>query len=523
MFVLPLMFIAAARAAHPFPFPGESLEWDVADSDLVVRGVVTSADAAPPLLGGQIVNGQPTLLLITIDVRETLKGSARQHVQFLYSPGGWNKLPAKPDGREWLICLNNPGRAHLRIIGPKGIKTVPPHPGPSGLQWDLDHWRRRIFPVQSPWPLINGRSMFPPETIDAQWVQGPEQILQIAREECQAEPAQRPPIIWVRSRGDVGNLQLDVGMAVPADLRTERHALQWLRSGDDLQKFNAVSLLGWSRTETDVARLKAMLSDPTFVCIGEGPFRFRFFVIRDYAYGCLVSQGIVVDKPVVEETLCGYRQGGWPAIVAFALAVGALLGAAVWIRRECSKAARNRIRVGISSVALVFLIGIGLLSFRSGGQAVLTLLARHHLTLLRGSLQYVCTRNWPERSSLAVTTFPVSPWDEWYLDLCNSMHPGLGATNQLPASQYRQPAGLMEMAGAAVAYGTAGTPAGGMRTYFGFRISVFYLALLAAILPTRRSFRAIIERRRARRGLCPGCGFDLRASSERCPECGLAM
>jgi hypothetical protein len=503
--------------------PFESLEWSVADSDLVVRGVVSEMIPAPPLMGGMLATGEQTLLVVTVDVRETLKGPKRQQIQFYYSPAAWNRVSLKPDGQEWLFLLDDPARPKRRMFRPIRSRSIPVAPNPLSNVWEIDQWHRRIFPVKSPWPLINGRSMFPPETIDAQWVQGPEQILQIAREECKAEPAQRPPIIWVRSRGDVGNLQLDVGLAVPADIRTERHAVQWLRSGDEPQKFNAISPLGWSRTETDVARLKAMLADPTFVCIGEGPFRFRFFVIRDYAYGCLVNQGIVVDKPVVEETLCGYRQGGWLAIVAFALAVGALLGAAVWIRRKCSKAARNRIRVGISSVALLFLIGVGLLSFRRGGDVVLTFLARHQLTLARGSLQYVCTRNWPERSSLAVTMFPISQWDEWYLDLCNAMHPSLGATNQLPESQYRQPAGLMATAGAAIAYGTAGTPGGGMRTYFGFRISVFYLALLAAILPTRRFFRLIIERRRARRGLCPGCGFDLRASKERCPECGLAI
>lgn len=46
------------------------------------------------------------------------------------------------------------------------------------------------------------------------------------------------------------------------------------------------------------------------------------------------------------------------------------------------------------------------------------------------------------------------------------------------------------------------------------------IALFAA-MPLARGVRWVVAVRRKRRhGLCPGCGYDLRASPERCPECG---
>jgi hypothetical protein len=54
-------------------------------------------------------------------------------------------------------------------------------------------------------------------------------------------------------------------------------------------------------------------------------------------------------------------------------------------------------------------------------------------------------------------------------------------------------------------------------------IPLWPFALVSALAPALWLRRTLTRRHRTFRGLCPTCGYDLRASSDRCPECGMPV
>jgi hypothetical protein len=51
-------------------------------------------------------------------------------------------------------------------------------------------------------------------------------------------------------------------------------------------------------------------------------------------------------------------------------------------------------------------------------------------------------------------------------------------------------------------------------------ITCWILGIPVAIFFARKSWNTAIRTERAKDGLCVYCGYDLRASPDRCPECG---
>ena len=58
------------------------------------------------------------------------------------------------------------------------------------------------------------------------------------------------------------------------------------------------------------------------------------------------------------------------------------------------------------------------------------------------------------------------------------------------------------------------------RIVSGIRVPLAYIALVPLALFVAFAMLARRQRRRERLGLCLGCGYDLRESSGKCPECG---
>ena len=74
-----------------------------------------------------------------------------------------------------------------------------------------------------------------------------------------------------------------------------------------------------------------------------------------------------------------------------------------------------------------------------------------------------------------------------------------------------------------LAFGWESRPSPSTRTIWFRRVTLPYafVILVFALPATIALSRSLRRRRRIRAGCCVACGYDLRASSARCPECGL--
>jgi hypothetical protein len=108
------------------------------------------------------------------------------------------------------------------------------------------------------------------------------------------------------------------------------------------------------------------------------------------------------------------------------------------------------------------------------------------------------------------------PWDEPSpTDLTWERSEPVSLAELYPPGSFLQRAGF-RLTRSRTLYGSTAEAHDGRTLAFPF----WAVAAASAVLPGALVLRKRTALRRARRGLCPACGYDLRATPARCPECG---
>ncbi len=99
----------------------------------------------------------------------------------------------------------------------------------------------------------------------------------------------------------------ELRLTVPVDDRLQLRAIEFLRSKTHYQRYLGAQALGHFKSEENIARLKAMLSDTGYSYLEHAEtnagIEVRHYGVREGAYAALEAWGVTVPKPVVREAV----------------------------------------------------------------------------------------------------------------------------------------------------------------------------------------------------------------------------
>ena len=160
--------------------------------------------------------------------------------------------------------------------------------------------------------------------------------------------------------------------------------------------------------------------------------------------------------------------------------------------------------VSISLILCAMMIVLWVRSYRNIDS--ITLAGRYSLSSWLGGL-HLYMMDADQMEHFAILTVPLSSTDTW------------------DGSQYRS-LSLLRFGGFLLAKDQLGMSGGMMMgprlTYTAVRVPDGFLLLALISLPITWVILRFQRQQRQRLGLCPVCSYDLRATPDRCPECGTA-
>ena len=326
------VLLAGVEASHAqIGYQAASLEWLVADSDVVVQGTITdvSRREAP---------GRDKIT-VTVDVHETLRGRSTKQLRFVVYifPAVKTFEELKDTSQESLFFLVRAERHAWKaeILG-KGVHVATELEPHEVSPWD---WRQSIIRLGP--PAAERRLTLPIFTVDLKLLTKPDEAVGAARaavagggkaERVRCNEMQLPYDVMQTTgkSGDANTLYL------PVDGRLEAAARAWIRSPEDiLQRLGiarpngvnrrwatedwlrseGVRALGSFNSDDNITILKGLLDDPAFwhqtieAGARAGVTEKEYF-IRKQAFEALRAWGVKINEPVLVEPLPPSRPPG---------------------------------------------------------------------------------------------------------------------------------------------------------------------------------------------------------------------
>jgi len=294
-------------------------------------------------------------------------------------------------------------------------------------------------------------------------------------------------------------------------------------------------------TPKSIAALQDLMSDATSIDAGSGASHTRYYPVRAAAREALDHLKARIPAQRVEDALVEYAplSAQWRVSATILL----ILIGVLWLFWRASPR-ESHFLITFGAAWLALMLATALLrtrSFHTGDELVFSSGSRVRVAAYDGLLQCAIIQHWPDHREALWGAFPVRqvrtlkekfPWwtdEDWSPPTVAHFGPAIfsDATLSLFGAELEQQRTLarsIQKYGVSIASGQAGDPMGGMQPFFMVRLPIAYLLALMTIVPVAQAImlvrRQLRRMQRRRHGQCVRCGYDLRASMGRCPECG---
>jgi hypothetical protein len=295
-------------------------------------------------------------------------------------------------------------------------------------------------------------------------------------------------------------------LAVPVDSRLEAVARRWAEARDAYARVRAAQALSHFRSPENAEILKGLLTDTAMpYSAGSGKWTRGVYAVREEAYTTLASWGVDVGMPELEGPMYRYRPAflDWAVFVPIVVIGWVLLNLAV--RGSQFRLGRSLLQ-GLTFLSLLTAAALVVLWVRSWflvDELMYPIRTAHHqVASYRGGVHYLVMLDAEMKEGPLYGQFDLSNVeDQWGLD------------QHIPATR-------TETLGFGFAAGRMIGPREMTHHYRVVRVPYYPLVAGAMTLPALGMLHWWRGWRRVSRGLCRGCGYDLRESRGRCPECG---